>query len=840
VAASPIEETQTLIVTCYAHRMARIERLLNMVDRPGRPREFRFRQLQYTMAATLAAKVEALVAELQTKPVRVSPMEVEKPPSPPILTSGAPSRPFSPPRPSTTESSDSTDRYTVYLDTDERTNRILMIGYAEQLAVVEEVIDALDVAQHDPRAMKVYNIVHLSASDAKKKLEELEVIGKPSQTAGAVPSVFTSRTSSSSKTGSTDTMERAAMEETQVTVLETTNSLLINATDEQHNRIGTIIRHIDVAPQDLRILRVYDIKHIDAENVKKKLAELELVGKKSPADSAAAREPTAVTKGDAGADVATMQEPQVTVREATNSLLINATEKQHARIATIIDYIDVVQQDLRTLKVYDIQYVDADEVKKKLTEFELIGKKRTGKSTTTPASGPLPSVKTGNTDTKEQTTMQEPQVAVLESTNSLLINATEFQHAQMASIIKHVDAEVRKEAIPYEIYFLENQDPEALAEVLGKLIQETIRDKEDKIEQVARKTQEEIIIVPDKGTFSLVVYASRKNQEWVSKLIKALDRRRPQVLLDATLVEIRKTEEFDYDLNLIQSFPNLVATSGLTGTIVSGSSPITSSDIIEKLASSGRDRFIDYQSNSGDFKGFYGDKHINVLLGAMQSKNYGRVLAKPKVLVNDNETGTIQTVDSTYVEKKTSIPVVTGAAGQQSTLIETAIDFEKYDAGITLDITPHISEGDLLRLEIKLTRSDFGTITGDKPPDQTSSDINTVVTVPDGSTIILGGMLKLNQRKGGTKVPVLGDLPLAGALFRSVARSDIQSKLYVFVRAEIIRPTETLTGTQKELERISERDRAAFERHEEEFQNYEDWPGIKPKTTDPIKVLETR
>jgi len=60
-------------------------------------------------------------------------------------------------------------------------------------------------------------------------------------------------------------------------------------------------------------------------------------------------------------------------------------------------------------------------------------------------------------------------------------------------------------------------------------------------------------------------------------------------------------------------------------------------------------------------------------------------------------------------------------------------------------------------------------------------------------------MLKLNQSKGGTKVPILGDLPLVGILFRSMERSDIQSKLYVFVRAEIIRPAEVLAGAQKEL-----------------------------------------
>lgn len=75
VAASPIEETGTLIVTCYAYRMERIERLLEMVDRPGRAKEFRFRQLRYTMAGAMVGKVETLVAQLQAIPVKIAPME---------------------------------------------------------------------------------------------------------------------------------------------------------------------------------------------------------------------------------------------------------------------------------------------------------------------------------------------------------------------------------------------------------------------------------------------------------------------------------------------------------------------------------------------------------------------------------------------------------------------------------------------------------------------------------------------------------------------------------------------------------------------------------------------
>jgi general secretion pathway protein D len=257
-------------------------------------------------------------------------------------------------------------------------------------------------------------------------------------------------------------------------------------------------------------------------------------------------------------------------------------------------------------------------------------------------------------------------------------------------------------------------------------------------------------------------------------------------------------------------------------------------NLISSLLNSGRDRFIDFQSRGGYGTGFYGDRHINALLTAMQQKDYGRILAKPKILVNDNEPGTISTTDTTYVTKTTGA-VVEGSMG----VVETGVDYEGYPAGITLDITPHISRGDWLRLDISLIRSDFGTITGERPPDTTESNVNTTVTVPDGSTIILGGLLKLNQSKGGTKVPLLGDIPLIGGLFRSTSNSDLQRHLYVFVKAEIIRPEEEgFVGA--DLRRISDRNREAFEKHEIEFQEYHDWPGIKPKAMKPFKVLEAQ
>jgi type II secretory pathway component GspD/PulD (secretin) len=274
----------------------------------------------------------------------------------------------------------------------------------------------------------------------------------------------------------------------------------------------------------------------------------------------------------------------------------------------------------------------------------------------------------------------------------------------------------------------------------------------------------------------------------------------------------------------------------LTSAIIPGAQ---GTNLVSPLMNSGRDRFVDLQSNGGNGTGFYGDKHINALLTMMQQKDYGRVLAKPKILVNDNQTGTISTTDKTYVRQTSSIPVQSGAGGQQTNLIETRVEYKDYDAGIKLEITPHISRGDFLRLDITLTRSDFGTITGEKPPDTQQSDVATTVTVPDQSTIILGGLLKLNQSKGGTKIPILGDIPLIGGLFRSASNSDIQRNLYVFVKAEIIKPEEKNVA-QGDLQRISQRNRDAFEDYENEFQEYHDWPGIKPKTMTPSKVLEAQ
>ena len=104
-----------------------------------------------------------------------------------------------------------------------------------------------------------------------------------------------------------------------------------------------------------------------------------------------------------------------------------------------------------------------------------------------------------------------------------------------------------------------------------------------------------------------------------------------------------------------------------------------------------------------------------------------------------------------------------------------------------------------------------------------------MLTVPDGGTIYLCAV---------PKVLVLGDISLLGGLFRGAANSDIQKRLYVSVKAEIIRPTEVLAAGESDLERISQRNRAAIEGHETQLQELEIWPGVKPQMISPERVRD--
>ncbi len=646
-----IEETGTIIVTEYAYRMPRVEEILDLVDVPGEPKRFAYRQLMYTLASNLAPKVQTLAEQLEGVSVTISKGSTSPKTTSRSRTSRSRSSRTRRPTPKPTQQGVEPQKESVFLDTDDRTNRIFMIGMETEIELVNEIIDALDVQQQDLRTIRQYEIQYVGADEVRDKLSELGVIGDGGYGSGST-SRSRSRTSRTSRTAG-------------------------NARTP--------------APQG---------------------------------------------------------------QEATSA---------------------------------------------------------------------------------EEIIEGKAQVVVLESTNSLLVNATPEQHIQIAMITAHIDAELEETANPYVIYSLENQDPEDMAEVLQEVVEAQMsakQQKESKIQSTTGIEQDKVIIVPDKQTFSIIVYANRKKQEQIGKLIEVLDKRRPQVLIDVALVEIKQKDVFEYDLNIVANAERAVTGNlGVTGGLL----PISGATG-GKHWEGGWNLTDSEGSPSGAIKGFYGDEQIQALFELVKTKSYGRILAQPKLLANDNEEGILTTTTQTW----RAINKITYVEGQDSANPLSETDYKDYTATIELMIKPTISEGDLLRLEITMQREDFAPQTeGEtaKPPDKDTTEVTTVVTVPDGDTIILGGLTKLNQGKGGSKIPILGDIPIIGNAFRTVNNSIDDSYLYIFVKSNIVRPDPASGGMDK-IKNISDEYRLSFEEQEIEFQEHEDFTGVKPTRYEPENVLE--
>jgi type II secretory pathway component GspD/PulD (secretin) len=348
VSVSPISSIGTLIVTGYAYRMERIESLLDMIDKPGEQKEFRSRELQFTTAKTLADKVKTLAEQLGTVSITISvptPTTPTRPTTPrrPTIPSRTPARPTTP-SPTAAPAKPS-----VYLDADERTNRILMIGLEEQLSVVDELIDALDVEQKDLRTLRLYEIQHVDAEEVRTKLSELGIISAgvgrgtvPSSRAPArtptvpgrppTPSRTPSRVTTPSTTGA---IQEPLAEEPQVVIIEPTNSLLVNGTAEQHVQIALIIGYVDAVQEETQNPYViYPLENQDPEELAGVLEKLisETITEQSGTGSKLVKTTTKTKKIEE--DIIIVPDPK------TYSLIVYASKKNQQWIASLIKDLD--------------------------------------------------------------------------------------------------------------------------------------------------------------------------------------------------------------------------------------------------------------------------------------------------------------------------------------------------------------------------------------------------------------------------------------------------------------------------------------------------------------------
>jgi type II secretory pathway component GspD/PulD (secretin) len=285
-------------------------------------------------------------------------------------------------------------------------------------------------------------------------------------------------------------------------------------------------------------------------------------------------------------------------------------------------------------------------------------------------------------------------------------------------------------------------------------------------------------VAADIHTNSIVVVAKPPIQQIYAALIKELDHRRPQVLLEATVVALDTSNDFTLGVEISADG------SANNGKIISFSSfGLSTID-----ASTGN---ITPSASTGFNFALLNADVANVVLKALKRTGRAKVASAPKILVNDNESGSLSsTSQEPYESVNASDTVATTSYGGN------------VEAGTTIKLTPHISNGDYLQLEYNIELSSFtGDRVGNLPPPSQKNTIESKVTIPDGKTIVLGGLKRSNYRNTVTSIPILGDIPIIKELFSSTIKEDSEAMLFVFIKASILRDDEF-----RDLQYLSEYD----------------------------------
>lgn len=274
----------------------------------------------------------------------------------------------------------------------------------------------------------------------------------------------------------------------------------------------------------------------------------------------------------------------------------------------------------------------------------------------------------------------------------------------------------------------------------------------------------------DVATNSLIVYAPASVQPLYERLIRSLDQRRPQVMIEADIIAVDTTDNFSLGVE--------VSIGDRTG--AKKLFKFTSFGLSQVDPTNG---FLTIDPSLG-FNGVLIDPDVaDAIVQALSAHTRSRVLASPKILVNDNQTGTLESV--------ASVPFASVNASQ--TVSTTSLGGDQ-QAGTIVTVTPHINEDDHLQLEFEVEFSSFsgqGAVIGQNgerlPPPRQIDRVGSIVTIPDGKTVVVGGLKRSSDTETFTGLPWTEKIPIIRELTSLTTESGQTTSFFLFIRPKILR-----------------------------------------------------
>ncbi|MCC5887365.1 MAG: type II secretion system secretin GspD [Gammaproteobacteria bacterium] len=370
---------------------------------------------------------------------------------------------------------------------------------------------------------------------------------------------------------------------------------------------------------------------------------------------------------------------------------------------------------------------------------------------------------------------QAVQVVANARNNSLVLRGNPASITELRALIGQLDQPATVLGST-QVFRLSHGSAEQLAVILADMLS----DQDD-----ANGRRMRTSVKADTSLNALVVRADPATMVEVTAILDQLDVRRTQVLIEAAIVEVSINNRRNIGVDLaavdrdgstiplivsplgqaLQSLLGPALASGDDSDLLTGAANVTSPTLAVARLSSG--------------------VSFAAILQAIGTHSDSDLLSTPSILTLDNEEATIIVGQNVPFRTGSFTTTGTGAQNPFTTI-------QREDVGITLRVIPHIHDGDAVRLEVEQEVSSVES--GAQVGDQSFSDIvtnkrtiRTTILADDGQTIVLGGLIQDDIQESGRKVPFLGDLPLAGRLFRSSSTERTKRNLLVFLRPTILR-----------------------------------------------------
>lgn len=385
------------------------------------------------------------------------------------------------------------------------------------------------------------------------------------------------------------------------------------------------------------------------------------------------------------------------------------------------------------------------------------------------------------------------------SSNSLILKGDASVLDGMEKLTKDLDARGAARG-NIKVVYLKHATAEEIAPVLEKVTR-SLNSASTGAEQSAGSATIDF----HAPTNSLIISASPDMQQALADVVRQLDIPRAQVLVEAIIVEVSDNAArelgFQYVLsgsegsnvpftatNFSQSAPNILAATGA----LAAPDGTFNNAINAGLAQSAVDGLLGLSGFVGGIGGESNGTLFGVIFNALQTDLQSNILSTPYVMTMDNQPASLISGQE--------IPVTTGE--QLGTAQLNAFrTVERIEVGIKLTVTPHINDDGQIRLQINQEVSSvFGNVGQTADLITNKRAVDTTVMVNDGEIVILGGLLEENEQISLEKVPVLGDIPLLGELFKSRGTSRAKTNLMVFLRPTVVRdPDDSLGVTNRKL-----------------------------------------